>query len=134
MFAGASAPEVKVTGGIFQRVTPQIIYEKDDKHGILEPIATLPITPMDPCVPLLNETDEGIQYNTIHLEYYLESVNPEVFPKFKFLKDTNKNKQKDQLHLFFQLKVFDSSTLLNNKKEKEKEKGSDIGKKSIHHL
>lgn len=67
MFAGASAPEVKVTGGIFQRVTPQIIYEKDDKHGILEPIATLPITPMDPCVPLLNERDEGIQYNTIHL-------------------------------------------------------------------
>jgi len=54
------------------------------------------------------------------------------FPKFKFLKDTNKNKQKDQFHLFFQLKVFDSSILL--KSNKKKKNGSDIGKKSIHHL
>ena len=53
------------------------------------------------------------------------------FPKFKFLKDTNKNKQKDQFHLFFQLKVFYSSILLNNNKKKNfKKNGSDIGKRS----
>jgi hypothetical protein len=39
------------------------------------------------------------------------------FPKFLILKDTNKNQQKYQWNLFFQLKVFDPSIIIdsNNK-------------------